>query len=313
LRPVDMRTMSIPVMLVLVAGFMALSGCVSNFKDSGEFSVPKDAGSDAVQRGIEKPYRLVVTVVNETPAQGTISGAAVVFFTSKLEMNARGFFISTTLSRDALAAGRTGSDGKVFASLEPGRSVSIAVGDVDGRTTEVLSNVVLGAPGASGNVTVALYMAKRSFSVSGAMPLKVSGSEASLGVLATEHQNLEIKFHDDASVHKAYLERALSISGTLYWNNTASGHGDLFAGFAVGNVAPQLRAVDSRDLPMQSNLKSSLEVSAERLEPLKGALGSSGALFGSAITRNVALTYQGLPISFAGSADFKASEIVIRS
>lgn len=313
--------MTKPILLASTLLLATLAGCTGGGGDQF-FTVPEDADphQDAYT-GDGYTLRVRVTDLDGTP----IPGAAVVFFTGGVRSVGSGeisgsadaapgsasssggvFWEASVQDYDLVAGARTGADGMASADLEPGRSIHVAAGDVDGMTTEMLESVSIGSGGGSGTVSLALYPAQRTI-VFDAAADSFAG-QAGLGDAA--YQNVAIPFDGDADRDAGFHHRLETVRIAMTWENLPTQAGDLFVGLAAGDNRPFLEGHDDRDIDAGQKTEH-LEAFADDLQGRHADLAQRKA-HAAAMTDYAAGGIDGLPLAFEVEATFKGSDIVIR-
>lgn len=222
------------------------------------------------------------------------------------------FHFGSWTQYEVLAAGRTDANGTVRGLLAPGRTVHVAVGGLDGWTTELRSHVVTGSAGSTSNLVVPLLRSRLAVTVDDAMPLSVSARKATLGFAEEAYHTTELRFHGDGDVHRAYLERLDSLTVNLTWTNTPTEYGDLYAGLSAGDDEPFVTGDDDTQMPAQGESVEHLHVPDREIDEVRPRLDADG-LSVAAVTDSAAASLSGLPYRFDGVARFEASDIAIRS
>lgn len=270
-----------PILIGLLA--VALAGCLAGPATEG---TPTSRAGLAVQPGVDDPARFTVEVRRATADGAPIEGATVVFFNASLSKSWQGFSgeeveraygdgryfpcdeawrLEESEHWNVLAVGETGPDGTVVGYLDPeadGRMLSVAVGGVDGWTTEVdVGTFQISGPGCEQDdddgwplnddrhKTMTLYRRQLNASLTGTFPTTVTAAQLPGDGTPVDRwttpawQPHDLRFRDDKEANIDYLGRLTRLDLLLSWNNTGVEYGDLYL------RAEEARGPDDRQMP----------------------------------------------------------------
>lgn len=320
------------LLAVALAGCLAGPGPRNGGPAGGETPVTR-------QPGVEDPARYELRVTADTPAGPPIEGATVVFFNAtdrgdrfgdghwaeRYYVNGTEWPCGETMDLTAspewnvLAVGQTGPEGRIVGLVDNETSfVSVAVGGVDGYTTEVnvygltqdgacVPASYVDDPWANGTQTLPLYHDHHRVAVDGTF--NASASAAFLPGDVDDPARLSEPVWDTAPLRFAepglpnlrHLDRLRHLDLTLAWNDTATEHADLTP--AAGDGDPAIWGTDARQLPGSGPSRETLTRSLSDRTLLIRRVGP--------VANATVVTPDGLDWRIAGEATFAGVPVVL--
>lgn len=275
--------LSIPLLVVISAAF---AGCTDYEPRKPEFRVPEDADSVLGQGS----YLMKITVTQEKMTGAPIAGAAVAVFTGYEEgpfdwefdlkfgqevqsdwgSVDQGFdvdFGGAAYDYETAESGRSDENGRVYAYLTPGKTVTVVAGKA-GYTTEKVT-VVVGRSNETGSVTIPIY--RELVVVEREGELGPAASTRTLFEWSPAHVNgddLDAVMFGGPEAHPGYMQRIVGAEVTVAWVNGPLQYAD-FAAAAGTSASPQWVADDETQTPNSQDSEETLKLSYEDLAAVR--------------------------------------------
>lgn len=296
----------------------ALAGCTGGSERS--FTVPAEADPVARQANVTEPHRVEVHVTLESGQGRPLPGVGVVFFREAGEGQAS---VSTSVSAsgqdasaqtqtevtsdaggyEALASGRTPSNGTVTGFIAPNTTVHVLAGGATGFTQEALFRVPVGQAGGTTELSLPLYHEHLNFDGNTSIPTTASTSEATMGQTEPERYPVEIPLAEPDAVEEAYLERLARVDIAITWTNEPPTHADLYAGWGAGDEV-FVTGEDTRQEPGEGEVTEIVSVETSTIDEHRDALVEAGSMSAFVLTDDVAASPDGVEVTINGTTTF---------